>query len=179
VQSYLLNPPDFSKCAPLFSARVTAHIAFAHAVFLFCAFTYVVSLLSRWQAGQFVRRRVGNLVMPLVFIIFAAVPVLSSNFLLFRAGRRHGDTFQFTDFCARSWDRPALLYLLPLGVWFIYQLVAILVSVAEFVFSGNRQWSGAISSDPEVAAVQLATRLEYGVIDQQTFDETARKLKLK
>jgi hypothetical protein len=51
VQSNLLNPPDFLKCAPLFSARVNAHIAFAHAVFLFCSFLYIVSLLSRFQAG--------------------------------------------------------------------------------------------------------------------------------
>jgi hypothetical protein len=87
VQSCFLNSPDFSKCAPLFSARVTAHIAFAHVVFLFCTFVYVVSLLSRWQAGHFAPRNHTRLFIPLVFILFAAVPVLSSNFLLFRVGR--------------------------------------------------------------------------------------------
>ena len=178
AQPYFLNPPDLSKCAPLFSARVTAHIAFAHAVFMFSAFVYVVSLLSRWQAGQFSRTRLTKLVIPLLFILIAAIPMLSSDFLMFKAGRL-GVAYHFVDFCASSWDRPALVYFLPLGFWLVYQLVAILMSVGEFVFSGHRQWSDSVSSDPETAAVQLATRLEYGVIDQQTFDETAEKLKLK
>ena len=178
MQAYFLNPPDFSKCAPLFTARVTAHLAFAHVVFLFCAFVCIVSILSRWQAGQLLRSRLTQLTLPICFVLFAAVPVLSSNFLLFKAGRR-SDAYYFVDFCARSWDRPALVYLLPLGFWLLYQLIAIMMSIAEFVLSGHRQWSDSISADPEVAAVQLVNRLDYGVIDQQTFDETAEKLKLK
>lgn len=178
VQAYFLNPPDFSKCAPLFTARLTAHIAFAHVAFLFCAFVCLVSIISRWQSGQLLRSRLTQLILPISFVLFAAVPVLSSNFLLFKAGRRD-DVYHFVDFCARSWDRPALVYLLLLGFWLFYQLIAILMSIGEFVLSGHRQWSDSISSDPEVAAVQLTNRLDYGVIDQETFDETAKKLKLK
>lgn len=181
VQPYLFNPPDFSKCEPGFSARVTAHIVFAHLVVIFCVTLMFISLATRHENGQLRRVFSKNFALLLGFTLFAAIPVLSQDFLLsgYLGARHIHIRYHFVDFCARSWDSPAMTYMPSLGFWLIYSLVAIIVSVGEFVWSGNRQWSDSLDTDPEIRAEQLAVRLEYGAITQEEFDKAAKQFHLK
>lgn len=178
AQSYLFNPPDFAKCEPTFSARVTAHIVFTHLVFVFCSLTLLVSMAARYENGQLSRGHLSHFVALFGLVLFGTIPALFRGFLFFTMGK-HSPSYGFSDFCARSWDRPAMVYILVLGFWLIYSLVAILIAVSEFVWSGNKGFLGALSTDPETRAEQLVTRLEYGAITQEEFDAAAKQFHLK
>jgi uncharacterized membrane protein len=177
VQPYLLNPPDFSKCEPAFSARITAHILFAHLALIFCGFLALVSLASRYENGQLNRVFSKYYVMLLAMTLIAAIPVLSQDFL--RRSHIFHRSYHFADFCAQSWDRPVFAYFIVLGVSLLTILVAIAFAIMEFVWSGNKQWIDSFDTDPETRAEQLVTRLEYGAITQEEFDEAAKQFHLK
>lgn len=181
VQPYLFNPPDFSKCEPTFSARVTAHIVFAHLVLMFCAFLTLVSLASRYENGQLNRVLLKHLAKVLVMTLIAAIPVLSRDVTVYKW--RHSQIFHgiyhFEDFCAGSWDRSDIRYFFALGIWLLPMLLAIAFPIVEFVWSGNKQWQESFDTDPEVRAEQLAIQLEYGAITQEEFDEAAKQFHLK
>jgi hypothetical protein len=178
LQPYLFNPPDFAKCEPTFSARLTAHILFTHLVFGFCSLTLLVSMVARYENAQLNWGRLRYFAALWGGVLFGAIPALFRGFLFFTIGK-HSPIYSFSDFCVGSWNWPAMAYLPILGFWLIYSLVAIVITVSEFVWSGNKGFLGALSTDPETRAEQLVTRLEYGAITQEEFDAAAKQFHLK
>lgn len=180
LQPYFFNPPDFSRCEPTFSARVTAHIVFAYLAMPFCSFVLLVSILARWQNGQLLSYKPTNVAGFGLLLFFASLPIFSNDFLLASTGRgRSRVTWHFVDFCERSWDLPAMVYLIVLGGTLLVTLIALGFSIAEFVLSGNQQWTDSLSTDPHARATQLAIRLEYGQITKEEFNQALQQFNLK
>lgn len=174
MQGYLVNSPDFTKCHPLFSARVVAHYLFVEASFLFILVNFSANLLVRLKNGKINKRNLKNYTGLFVALLLLSLPLISGDYL--PAGRRF-HIMHFEDFCINSWNLQGSSYAV-LYFYLYLHLIAIGSCIGALVYALHNKSVDALSDDLHIAAEQLCVRLEMGTIDQATFDATARKLGL-
>jgi hypothetical protein len=167
AKSHFLNPPDFTRCEPQFSAIIIGHIAFSHVATALGLFLMLATGFSRTINKQWVRERLAKTAGMVGLFFVSAAPILSKDFL-----NSGGRTFSlhFSDFCAISWDHSLWHYVPYLLPWLMFTMFAVTFCGLSFVLSANKQWLDPLSDDPEIAIQQLVIRLKYNVIDPETFD---------